>query len=428
MAVSVRRPDALPEMAATGEQPVPTAAADSRALEPVASVALAGADGLWPSAVATETAAQSTPGQAPLLVGAAGVLAVFVLFFGWRRLTSWRAPGRQLERVLADQSAVALLMHPNPDPDAMACAMGVASIAREAGTETQIYHSGQINHQENRAFQTVLEQEFDHITAAGDIESLPVVLVDHNEPRGFSGCNGIEPLAVVDHHPGGGTGTEFTDVRPSYGACATIITEYLDQLGVDPEQVGENGERLLTARLATGLLYGVQSDTKSLTRGCTPAEFDACQFLFPASDQELLDRIANPPVSEDVLDIKARAISNRVVESPFCVSHVGEVSNVDAIPQAADDLSRLEGITAVIVLGQQDGTLHMSGRSRDDRVHMGQVLGEVVEDIPMAGAGGHARMGGGQLSIEHMEGIGPSSGVSESQFIDRLFDGMDGSL
>jgi nanoRNase/pAp phosphatase (c-di-AMP/oligoRNAs hydrolase) len=350
------------------------------------------------------------------------------LFFGWRRVNSWRSSGRQLERVLAEESTVALLMHPNPDPDAMACAMGVASIARKAGTETQIYYSGQISHQENRAFQTVLEQEFDRITAAGDIESLPVVLVDHNEPRGFSGCNGVEPIAVVDHHPGGGTGTEFTDVRPSYGACATIITEYLDQLGVDPEQVGENGETLLSTRLATGLLYGVQSDTNSLTRGCTPAEFDAVQFLYPAADQELLDRIANPPVSEEVLEIKARAITNRTVDSPYCVSHVGEVGNVDAIPQAADELSRLEGITAVIVLGQKDGTLHMSGRSRDDRVHMGQVLGDVVEDIPMAGAGGHSRMGGGQLSIEHMEGIGPSSGVSESQFIKRLFDGMEGNL
>jgi hypothetical protein len=46
----------------------------------------------------------------------------------------------------------------------------------------------------------------------------------------------------------------------------------------------------------------------------------------------------------------------------------------------------------------------------------------------MAGAGGHARMGGGQLSIEHMNGIGPSEGMDRREFQDRLFDAMVGDI
>jgi nanoRNase/pAp phosphatase (c-di-AMP/oligoRNAs hydrolase) len=116
------------------------------------------------------------------------------------------------------------------------------------------------------------------------------------------------------------------------------------------------------------------------------------------------------------------------VRNAFAISDVGTVSNVDAIPQAADELLRLEGVTAVVVLGDKDGQIHLSGRSRDDRVHMGKSLRAVVEDVPMASAGGHARMGGGQLSLDHMEGLGPSNGLTRDQFKDRLFTALNGDL
>jgi hypothetical protein len=59
---------------------------------------------------------------------------------------------------------------------------------------------------------------------------------------------------------------------------------------------------------------------------------------------------------------------------------------------------------------------------------MGKALRAAVEDVPMAGAGGHARMGGGQLSIEHMNGLGPGEGMDRTEFHDRLFDAMVGDL
>ncbi len=40
----------------------------------------------------------------------------------------------------------------------------------------------------------------------------------------------IDPAVVVDHYPSRRTGEEFTDVRPEYRVCATILVEYLDEL------------------------------------------------------------------------------------------------------------------------------------------------------------------------------------------------------
>ncbi|WP_222920008.1 DHH family phosphoesterase [Natrinema sp. SYSU A 869] len=375
----------------------------------------------------TESLGDSVRSLEPLVLSLLVLVVVGLVLGGWW-VIRWfrRPPGVRLQRMLANHDDVAVLMHPNPDPDAMSCAMGVARIADSVDTDATLQYSGEIRHQENRAFRTVLDLDMESIEASSQLDSDAVVLVDHNTPRGFTGAQTVEPIAVVDHHPGNGAGTKFTDVRTDYGAASTILVEYLNDVGATmTDEDGSSGFQV-SQELATGLLYGIQSDTNHLTNGCSRAEFDACAALFSGIDEDLLDRIANPQVSDDVLQVKATAITEKRIEGPFAVCDVGEIGNVDAIPQAADELMHLEGVTAVVVYGEHDGTLHLSGRSRDDRVHMGETLRHAISDIPMASAGGHARMGGGQLSVDHMNGIGPSDGISRAEFEERLFSSMAG--
>ncbi|WP_284007670.1 DHH family phosphoesterase [Haloarcula pelagica] len=374
----------------------------------------------------------------PVLAGAVVCLVVLLALAGW---LIWRylrrSPAARLRAVIADYEEIAVLMHPNPDPDAMSCSLAVAELADAVDTTATMVYPGEIRRPENRAFETVLDLEFERIESAEGIDVDSVVLVDHNEPRGFPGAETIDPVAVVDHHPGDGTGSRFTDVRTEDGACATIFAEYFDELDWEFYEVETgvgNGtfdgtdvpDGALPTHVATGMLYGIQSDTRSLTNGCSPADFEAASFLYQGVDGDLLNRIANPQVDAEVLDVKARAVTNRVVRAPYAYSDVGEVSNTDAIPQAADELETLEGVSAVVVVGESDGTLRLAGRSRDDRVHIGRAIESVLDDIPMAEGGGHARMGGGQLSVDHLNGIGPSNGVSREELRERLFDVMSG--
>jgi len=365
-------------------------------------------------------------GRPELVAGAVLATLLLLLAVGWllRRLRT--TPGERFRSLLAERDAVTVLMHPDPDPDAMGSAVGIAHIAGSVDTDIRLCYTGEIRRHENRAFRTVLDLDFERIEDASDLgasETRDVVLVDHNEPRGFVGAAEVEPVAVVDHHPGGGEGGEFTDVRTEYGACASIVAEYLETLNARPESAA-NGGLTLDSGVATALLYGIQADTAYLSRGCTSAEFDRCAYLHPAIDADTLDRIANPPVDAETLDVKARAIDGRLVRMPFVVSDVGTVSNVDTIPQAADELLRLEGATAVVVFGEKDDTYHISGRSQDDRVHMGHALelavSEMIDD-PDPPAGGHARMGGGQLPIDAV-----GSEVDRARLTDRLFTAMNG--
>jgi nanoRNase/pAp phosphatase (c-di-AMP/oligoRNAs hydrolase) len=367
----------------------------------------------------------------PVVLGIGGV-GVLLIVGGYLVYRGVIAPaGKRFARVVGSAEEVAVVMHPNPDPDAMSAALGAAAIADGVDTDATLYYPGQIRHHENRAFETVLDVAFERIQSAGEIDEQDVILVDHNEPRGFEGCENIDPVAVVDHHPGSGTGEAFSDVRTDHGACATIFAEYFRQLGrtpVSPDEGGETPPGRLSPRVATALIHGIQSDTKHLTSGCSAAEFEAASFLYRGIDEDKLDRIANPEVDVESLEVKARAITDRQVEGAFAVSDVGTVSNTDAIPQAADELRRLEGINAVVVLGDKDDAIQLSGRSTDDRVHMGKVLETAIESVPMAEAGGHARMGGGQIPLDHMEGLAPGEGLTREELKTRLFDAMAGAI
>ncbi|QKY21312.1 DHH family phosphoesterase [Halolamina sp. CBA1230] len=361
----------------------------------------------------------------PELVAAAAALAVLAVVAVLALLRYRRPMGVRFKEALADRDRVAVLMHPDPDPDAMAAAIGIARLAEQVACEPTIQFSGQIRHQENRAFRNVLDLDIEGIKHVSELAAESVVLVDHNQPRGFEGADGVLPFAVVDHHPGEGTGEEFTDVRTDYGASASIVAEYFGDVGGKPvppdvHESEVDARFTLPSRECTGLLYGILADTRHLTTGAAAEDFSAAASLAPGVDEDSLDRIANPQVSGETLDVKARAIAGRQVEGSFAVSDVGTLSNADAIPQAADELITLEGITAVVVVGERDDAVHLSGRSRDDRVHMGRALENAVEGIGEASAGGHARMGGGRIPATEED--------SREALVERIFDSLEGDV
>jgi nanoRNase/pAp phosphatase (c-di-AMP/oligoRNAs hydrolase) len=380
------------------------------------------------------------------LVALAGVVALVVaVVVGYRLYRYLRVtPGEKFASVLGSLDSVAVLMHSDPDPDAMASAVAAAEIAGQRDTDVTIYYPGQIQRDENRAFEAVLNLAFERIERADEIQEEQVVLVDHNTTREMKNAGTLDIVAVVDHHPGDGTEAQFTDVRPDLGACASIFSEYFDTLGYTPDETWidphpednqadteleqAREEDRLPASIATGLVYGIQTDTKNLTSGCTAADFEAVRYLYDGIDSDRLDRMANPDVDAEMLEVKARAITDRDVRPPFAISDVGTVSNSESIPQAANELERLDSVTAVVVLGDKDGVIRLSGRSGDDRVHMGKMLGTLTDGIPLAGGGGHARMGGGRIPIDHMEGLGPGEGLTREEFKEQLFEAMNGEL
>lgn len=320
---------------------------------------------------------------------------------------------------------VAILMHENPDPDAMASALGIQHIINSIDKETEIFYAGNISHHENRAFRAVLDVSFTNIKDKDEITGDKIILVDHHEARGFSNAEDVEPDIIIDHHSKS-IGFNEEDVGvcyidSSYGSCSTIVYEFMMEQGF---VIGdENNRKNINSKIATGLYYGIMSDTDNLIRSVSKKDYYASMNLYEGIEKDDLYRISNPKIDEDSLDTKANAILNRTVRGPFAVSYIDGVSNSDAIPQAADTLVKLEGLSSVVVIGSCDEKIRLSGRAYDDRVHMGDVISCVLENIDGASGGGHSKMGGGIIPKNKME-----DELNISELTEDIFSVLNGDI
>jgi nanoRNase/pAp phosphatase (c-di-AMP/oligoRNAs hydrolase) len=297
-----------------------------------------------------------------------------------------------LHDLLVESEAITIVCHNNPDPDCLASAIALGRIAAAAGIdERRILYSGNISHQQNRAFVNLLEvdlQPFDADAIRDRPAGSLLAFVDHSVPGENNEVPQEVPVdVVVDHHPvDEEIAARFVDHREEVGATATILTEYVLELDV-----------ALDTRLATALLFAIRRETLGFLRGVTHAEYAAAGELHDHADRDLLRRLSTPSVSGATVDAIADAIENRSVRGSVLISHVGRTSERDAIPQAADYLATLEGVETAVVFGIVSNAIQLSARSSDSRVHVGETLRGAFGDV--GSAGGHREMAGGEIPL-----------------------------
>jgi nanoRNase/pAp phosphatase (c-di-AMP/oligoRNAs hydrolase) len=296
--------------------------------------------------------------------------------------------GRALSEFLAGHDSLAVVCHNNPDPDTLASAMALETIAADAGlSDVDVFYSGSISHQQNRAFVNLLDVDLRTFSVEALAAADLVAFVDHSVPGENNEVPGdVAVDVVIDHHPTEGVEADYVDHREGIGATATIMTEYLVDLGLADAD-----------SLATALMFAIRRETLTFLRGATAAEFAAAEQLHARLDLDLLRDLSHPAVSEATIDAIGDAIDNRVVRGSTLVSHTGWTTERDAIPQAADYLATLEGVETAVVFGIVSNAIQLSARSSDSRVHVGETLRGAFGDV--GSAGGHREMAGGEIPL-----------------------------
>ncbi len=296
--------------------------------------------------------------------------------------------------ISSSEKKLAIFIHDNPDPDAIASAMAFEDICASEGVEVETYFGGSVGHPENEILLEHTDFKITNIERQ-DVRKIlegsdKIAFIDFAEP----GVNNIlpedvRPDIVLDHHFTNKDvkAGEYNEIRNDVGATSTLMVKHIQNLDITIDSV-----------LASALLVGIRIDTHDYTKNISTADYKAISYLSTIADKDILDVLKEPSIYPETLDAMGRALSNRKVEDTVLTAFSGKISHRDDLPIIADFMLRERDILTVLIYGVKDDKIHMSARSKDLQTNIGKVMEKAYSDIGKGG--GHHHAAGGCVSIE----------------------------
>ena len=285
---------------------------------------------------------------------------------------------QQYQRFFSDADRVLMLLHNDPDPDAMASGLALRNVLRRNRQTAVIAALQGATRPENLRMQNLLDIQVEIITPQqlGGFDRIAMVDV---QPHYFGEAFHRVDL-VIDHHPEQpGYSAVFKDIRPNYGSTSTILTEHLR--AVD-EHISE--------RTATAMLYAIKSDTLFFNRQANRVDLEAFSYLYPLADAAMIRKMEGAEITMERLEYVLKAKQNgQMVEQVFC-SFIGASPREDFIPYVADFYLQLEDVKWTIVSGIVNDSLVMSVRNLGYSRNAGEFVRKYFAAI--GSAGGHRSM------------------------------------
>lgn len=279
----------------------------------------------------------------------------------------------------------------NADPDAIASAIAVKRLLWRRVASTTITHINIINRPDNIAMIRLLgidlvyvdELEGNHFNRFVIVDSQP----DHHECFSM-----LKPDVIIDHHPETCAIAPYCDIRPEYGATATIMTEYLRAAKIKP-----------SAKLATSLFHAIKTDTGNFERQTIIEDIRAFQFLYRYINTHLAQKIEHGEIRYDSLKYFEYALQNKRIRRGRIFVHLGNVANPDMCVLVADFFNRVDKATWSIVSGKYNKKLVVIFRYNGFQKNAGNAAKRAFNDV--GSAGGHKSMARAEILISEIKNL-----------------------
>lgn len=283
-----------------------------------------------------------------------------------------------------------VLTHDNPDPDALASASLLATLlSQRFGRRVTCAYGGLIGRAENLEMVRTLHLRIKPLRHLNLARYSYFALVD-TQPR--TGNNqlpeGVVPDLVFDHHPPrrwSGTAA-FADIRPDYGATATILAEYVKAASL-----------VFSPHCATAVVYAIRSETQDFGREYAPIDKAIYDECLTDVDKRALGRIQSAPLPLSYFHSLRQALGSLESVGRLIVSHIDHIDQPDIVPEVADLLLRLEGKTWALCTGRLGDRIYLSIRTSNPRADAGRLMRALVGKSGKGG--GHGRTAGGWVAI-----------------------------
>lgn len=287
---------------------------------------------------------------------------------------------------------VFIQMHNYPDQDALASAKGLQVLMGSRGIPSTICYTGRIDKASTLQMIELLHIDVHKIDEITMTEEDEIIIVD-----GQKGNTNMEDfigdeIACIDHHPPKDlTQYRFSDVRDDYGACATIISEYLQENQVE-----------ISTELATALLYGIKIDTNNLTRGVSDADIDAYCMLYKLADIKILRDLEQSSLELRDLIAYKQALSDFRVAGHVGYANIGKDCSEALIGSVSDFLMNLKEVDFTVIHSFRAGGVKFSTRSKQEVLDCSTIIRTALKGY--GDGGGHAEMAAGFIpSVDNEE-------------------------
>src|SRR6266513_351545 len=285
---------------------------------------------------------------------------------------------QQYQRFFSDADRVLILLHNDPDPDALASGLALRNVLRRTRQTAIIAAIQGVTRPENQRMVSLLDIHVEIMQPEQVAEFERIAMVDV-QPHYFGGLIDRVDL-VIDHHPEQpGYAAVFKDIRADYGSTSTILTEHLRAVDVN-----------ISERTATAMLYAIKSDTLFFNRQTNRVDIEAFSYLYPLADPTLIRKMEGAEITRERLDyvLKAHA-TGQMAEQVFCAA-LGELPREDFIPYVADFFLQLEDVKWTVIAGIVNDTMSISVRNLGYTKNAGEFVRRYFADI--GNAGGHRAM------------------------------------
>jgi len=277
----------------------------------------------------------------------------------------------------------------NADPDAIASAMAVSRLLWHRITNNTISNINVVRRPDNLAMIRLLGVKLVHIDQIDESKFDRVIMVD-SQPDHNEAFSRFIPDVIIDHHPETNAKASFMDIRPKYGATATIMTEYLRAAKIKP-----------SVKLATGLFLAIKTDTSNFERQTLMEDVRAFQFLFRNTNIHLASKIEQAELTLDFLKYFKTALQNKRMRKGRVFVHLGSVINPDVCVLVADFFMKVNSVMWTIISGINDQKLIIVLRNDGIRKNAGKVA--EMSFGHMGSAGGHKSMARAEISLSDIK-------------------------
>ncbi len=277
----------------------------------------------------------------------------------------------------------------NADPDSLASACAIKRLLRYRVKNVTIGYFNEIRRLANLSMVELLKIPAERMKSFKSDKYTKYVIVD-SQPCHNPGFDDIKYAAVIDHHPvTQGWQADYVDIRPEYGATASMLVEYLRAAEMKP-----------SVALATALFYAIKVDTQNFEKKALIADAISFRYLFNIANQNLVRKIELSELRKSELYYFKTAFSEMHFSKNRLYAHVGRVRTPDILVIIADFFKRVHEVAWVFVSGIHGEKLVVIFRCDGYKKNAGVLAAKIFGQL--GSAGGHRESARAEVPLKNL--------------------------